>query len=588
MNQILEYINNGQLETAKQLSMVLSGNDKYSILNKIAEKYEKIGEFNECLNLSFEIIRNASKDNIVVEVLGGILNKSISYIRLFDYDNAAFTINEAILFIEQIDEIAKNNDFYKYEASLYNIRGLYARYMGDVNAALEYYLQSLKIRRNINDTQGIAVSLANISTIYQIKGEIDLALEHNLEAMQIFMQMNNEILIAYCLHDIGLSYRMKGDLSISLNFFLKALNSRMKLDNKESLAETLYELVHLSLEINDLGKAKLYFNKLSELNDESASKIITLRYNICNASIIKSSDRIISRSDALQIFKEIAFDDIIDHELNVFVLLNLCDLLLYEYKMIKNEIILHELGVITQTLIEIANQQKSYSLLSKTYLLLYRLNLIKLDLKQAQLMLMKAYETAETQNLEKLLEFITEERITFTNKMRRYNLLIDSNNSVLEKIEEENLHETLNLLLKKKNINVKLNKFDEPVFILLLNNTGVSLFTKSFNNNEVINKNLIGGFLMASDLGISNAIKGKNGSIESIKYGKYNLIFQNIDDLTSCYAFIGPFHMAVQRLDNFLKEIKAHSKLWELLHKKLVRPKLIYKDIIDIVNIIFE
>ncbi|MCY3411269.1 MAG: tetratricopeptide repeat protein [Candidatus Heimdallarchaeota archaeon] len=584
------YIQQGELDMAIQLCKVL-GPEQYRYLNTICMNYELMGEYKKCLNLANEVIEESFEQDNLVEYLGALINKAIALVRLFDYVHA-----EKILLLcnEVVDTFPQEEisaEFKRYQGSLYNVQGLYARYQGEVDEALVHYIKSLNIRRELNESNDIAKCLANISTIYKIKGELGLALEHNLEAMQIFMQStapNSDSYIAYCLHDIGITYAMKGDLLLAESFLIRSLNIRQNLANTELYAATLYELIILYIELNNIDKATQYQKLLNDLNSSSSSRIIDLRSRIIKASIIKANNRIIAIANAQKIFEEIAYEDIIDHELTVFVLLSLCELLLYEYRLIPEEIILKEIRKITNTLQQIAKNQKSFSLLSKTYLLLYRVSLIELDLERAKSLLSQAELIAKEHNLERLLEFISNEQKVFLNKLERYNILVESNTGLIETIEQENLKETLDLLKKRRIVDSEqLLSVDDPVFVLLLNIDGVSLYTKNFNNNVIINKNLIGGFLMASDLGISSAIKGTDGSIESIKYGKYNLIFQKFQDITCCYAFVGPSHQAIKRLTAFLDKIKTDEQIWSLLHKKLIRPKRISELILPYIEELF-
>lgn len=588
IGSIQKYIDEGDLDTAVHLCSIIDLDEKYRLMNQIGNKYEKKGEFQTCLNLAKKVIAVTSKSNNDIELLGALINKAIAEIRLFEYDAAERTIELGMRLINEFPKELITKNFSNYKSSLLNVRGLLSRYLGEINEALEYYNESLVIRRENHQLEEIAKSLANISTIYQIKGELGLALEYNLEAIDIFLQCDNDIFISYCLHDIGITYRMKGDLTLAENFLNKALDTRKKLDNKEVYSETIFQLILLYLEMQRDEDANRYFDELSGLRKDTDSKLIYLRLRICKALIIKYSDRFISRSEAQQIFEEIATEKIINHELTTFVLLNLLELLVYEYKFLKNDVILQEIKKISNTLLEIAKTQNSYSLLTEIYILLYQLSLIELDLDRAQMLLSQAEITAKEHNLDKLADFISLELEVFSEKIKRYNILLEGNASFFGSIEEENLLGNIDLMIKRGNIDAEvLLSIDDPVFILLLNNNGLSLYSKSFNEKVVINKNLIGGFLMASDLGLSNAIKDSYGSFESIKYGRYTLIFQKSHDITCCYAFIGPTHHAIHRLTLFLKNISSNNEIWQLFHQKLIRPKFIYKIIEPIVSELF-
>ena len=49
---------------------------------------------------------------------------------------------------------------------LWYIQLIIYRNVGDINKALEYYLESLNILEELNDEKGIAIVLNNVATIY--------------------------------------------------------------------------------------------------------------------------------------------------------------------------------------------------------------------------------------------------------------------------------------------------------------------------------------------------------------------------------------------------------------------------------------
>ncbi len=70
--------------------------------------------------------------------------------------------------------------------ALSNIGNVYG-VQGDLEKALEYYSQSLKIRRKVlgNEHEHVATSLMNIASIHYNKGEYKEAEEGYLEALRI-------------------------------------------------------------------------------------------------------------------------------------------------------------------------------------------------------------------------------------------------------------------------------------------------------------------------------------------------------------------------------------------------------------------
>ncbi|MBW8060808.1 MAG: tetratricopeptide repeat protein, partial [Solirubrobacterales bacterium] len=82
--------------------------------------------------------------------------------------------------------------FKKAKADALNNIGYIYNLQGNPDKALEYYLQSLEIRKEINDKRGIAESLNNIGAIYKNQGNPDKALEYYLQSLEIQKEINVE------------------------------------------------------------------------------------------------------------------------------------------------------------------------------------------------------------------------------------------------------------------------------------------------------------------------------------------------------------------------------------------------------------
>ena len=57
---------------------------------------------------------------------------------------------------------------------------------GDLDSALKYHQDAMKIHREIGYKQGQASDLGNIGLIYRAKGDLDSALKYLQDAMKIF------------------------------------------------------------------------------------------------------------------------------------------------------------------------------------------------------------------------------------------------------------------------------------------------------------------------------------------------------------------------------------------------------------------
>jgi len=140
--------------------------------------------------------------------------------------------------LEVIDKniAASNNEeiasFLKIKAAALNNIGAIYYNQGNPDKALEYYLQSLEIREEINYKQGIANSLNNIGVIYDDQGNPDKALEYYLQSLEIKEEINYKSGIATSLNNIGLIYKNQGNPDKALEYYLQSLEINKEITDK--------------------------------------------------------------------------------------------------------------------------------------------------------------------------------------------------------------------------------------------------------------------------------------------------------------------------------------------------------------------
>ncbi|MHA2251979.1 MAG: hypothetical protein ACXAD7_16570, partial [Candidatus Kariarchaeaceae archaeon] len=253
-----------------------------------------------------------------------------------------------------------------------------------------------------------------------------------------------------------------------------------------------------------------------------------------------------------------------------------------ELKSYKNEAILSEVKELSAKLLQLAKEQDSHSLLAQTYLLQSKLALLELDISQAQFLLTQAELTANEKKLRKLALKISNEYDAIIDRTK-WEALRKRNSSLIERVEESNLDEILtNMMNKRKEESLEVIE-ETPVLLLILNENGLTIYSKKFDPTKHVSEQLIGGFLTASSAGMTEALSG-HGSIERIKYGDYTMIFKNTIPLTFCYVFQGKSYMAIQRLNKFIDEVKLSHTRWKAMTAKAPKPKLIGSLLIEFVR----
>jgi tetratricopeptide (TPR) repeat protein len=132
-------------------------------------------------------------------------------------------LDKALKFLQDALKIHREVGYRLGEAiDLSNI-GLVYRHKGDLDNALKYLEAALKIYQEIGYRLGEASDLSNIGLVYLDKGDLDNALKYHQDALKIHREIGYKQGEANALGNIGLVYRHKGDLDNALKYLEAAL-----------------------------------------------------------------------------------------------------------------------------------------------------------------------------------------------------------------------------------------------------------------------------------------------------------------------------------------------------------------------------
>lgn len=162
--------------------------------------------------------------------------------------------------------------FLKYKAIALNNYGIRNETVGDIPKALDNYNQSLKIREELKDKQGIASSLNNIGLVYSNQGLTDQALIYFNKSLQIATEVDNKESIATTLNNIGLTYSNLGDIPKVLEYYHKSLKIREEIGNKEGIAISLNNIALVFVSQDDIAKALDYYQKSLKISEQIKNK----------------------------------------------------------------------------------------------------------------------------------------------------------------------------------------------------------------------------------------------------------------------------------------------------------------------------
>ncbi|HWY10560.1 MAG TPA: tetratricopeptide repeat protein [Bacteroidia bacterium] len=139
------------------------------------------------------------------------------------------------------------NDVNGIGISLNNIGGIY-NYLGDYDKALEFFNRSLAIRQKNNDKQGESISWNNIGGIYLKKKNFKLAEENCLKSLQIAKELGFPEFIRRTTETLKNIYKATGNHEKALEMFELQIKMRDSINSRESQREVQKQYFKLEYE----------------------------------------------------------------------------------------------------------------------------------------------------------------------------------------------------------------------------------------------------------------------------------------------------------------------------------------------------
>ena len=163
--------------------------------------------------------------------------------------------DEALKYYEEAYEIMERLGNKRLMAKIsQNIATAHVQKDRDFAKALEYYLQTLKLLKEIGPESDIYYLISNIGYIYILIGEYSKALEYFEEALPLAQEMNDKKITALIFRNIAMSYKGNGDYKQAIEYFEKCIES-CKDDFPVFKMSCYSELSKIYLETHDYLKA---------------------------------------------------------------------------------------------------------------------------------------------------------------------------------------------------------------------------------------------------------------------------------------------------------------------------------------------
>ncbi len=568
--------------------------------------FEEIGEYDESLNLYKKANEMFKKQNLLKSL-------AISFYRLANIVRLKGDRDKAMEILKETLPICEKSQSRKALSNVLNSIGSIYWLNGKHKEAIEYHEKSLVLNKEMGNKSSIARILNNIGTVHYMLGELNLALDYYEEAIANSDADKNEINIAFFNYNIGIIYQQKGELdkalenmTISLRIIQKAgriiniiafMNSmgkayhqkgdfeqalahlqmahqlRDKIENNLPVSKTLYYLISVCLDENNLSLARKYFEELQSMVKIENNQLIAQRAIISEALLLKLETRSKYRVKAEELLYSIIRSEIIDIELYIDASLNLTEMLLLELKMTNNIELLAEVKSLTNNLLETAKKQKLQSLLAEIFWLQSQIALIEFEIKKARQLLNQAETIAADLGFERLGYRISKQHDMLLDQIDEWELLVRQNAPLIERMDAAKLEEFLLGIFRQRTFDIPTLPEEEPIMLLFLKSTGIPIYSKNFfPEKDRLDDSLISGFLTAINAFIREAFEAK-GSVERIKHNEYTLIIQTFDSFLMCYIFKGQSFSAMRKVSQFISLLKKDETLWQDIEEILESAK---------------
>lgn len=553
-------------------------NLKWELLQNKSWAYFFKGDYNKALELAQQ-----SQTFLLPENFGDNLRIPYTLMLIGFIHLSSGKPNEALDYAMKSLHLQKESGFRIGVAYCLSLIGDIYYNKGELNKALNFCKQSLSIKEINNPIKTGIFRI--LGTIYQEKGELDRALKYFKRAAKLAEELNLGIEIEFNLMYIGGVYRMIGDYEQAIKYLERSL---VLSENGFILVMilSLLRLIYIHLDRGHHEQVEQYIIRLKELADKKESKIFTQAYLMAKALLLKTSGRIRNHTEAEMLLKQIVEDEIIVPQIHILSLISLCDVFLEELSMSNNPEVLEELNPLIMRLVNVAENQASFSWLAEAKVLQAKMALIQMNVEEAKQFLTEAQRIADLNGLNLLAAKISSEHDNLLDHLNIWNTIKKDDLTIAERIKLASFDGVIDRLQNKSVVEPTELTPEEPVLLLIITEGGSLLFSNTFSDEFKVEEDIISGFLTAFNT-FSSEIFSKG--LDRAKFGENTIILQSINSFLFCYLFKGQTYLAKQKLTKFTERIQKKSSIWETLEKCYKRNQLLeIKDSPYLENIITD
>jgi len=192
----------------------------------------------------------------IQNVTGSIVwqNKGRALLNLGRYDEAVELYNQNL-------RISRNLQDQEEIAVYLHQLGIIAQDKGNYDEAKRHYNESLTIERKLGNLSGIATTLNQLGLVEQERGNYDDANKMFGQALEIYRKTGEQLGIAMCLNNLGLIAQNRGNYDDATRLYHQALEIMSKVGDQKRIAMTTGNLAIIAREKGNYDEARRSFNQ---------------------------------------------------------------------------------------------------------------------------------------------------------------------------------------------------------------------------------------------------------------------------------------------------------------------------------------
>ncbi|MFX0081559.1 MAG: tetratricopeptide repeat protein [Candidatus Hodarchaeota archaeon] len=459
-------------------------------------------------------------------------------------------------------KISEEYDNKKELALALQLNSLYYLIAGNLDLSLEYLEECLKVQKTYRKRDDWLI-FKDLGVLHGIKGELNIALEYTKQSLALAEEIGNKNFIGQCINNSALIYRQKGDLDLAMEALERNITIWEELDNKRNLMGGLDSLFIVCLDVNSIRRAQQYLMRMQQINEQVKDKGYDVACRVNKALMLKMSPNSLDLEKAKEILQQIVEEEIINWEFTERALLHLCEIFLLELHTYDNQEVLSDINLLINRLQEYAESQHSIRMLTEVNLLRGKFALIKMNMGHARQFLTRAQSIADEHGLHLLARTVSSEHDKLLEQLEEWEHLRRIKAPVSERLKIVEIDKTLDHMMGKKMMEPPEMVDEDPILLIIMDEAGNAYFNHKFIE-DWDHSDLFSSFMSAFNT-FSSEVFSK--TIDRIKIGENLISINPVKPFLTCYVSKGQSYPAIKKLKKFSDSIRAKSEIWKQLKK---------------------